>query len=231
MPSMRVPVLLCASAAALAVACAPHPVPPGAMVIVAPPVEDETLPTQWKQVIKPGDAARLEGLADIWREALAQARIQGHGKAIDAEGPLLDPGGAQPRPAPPPGVYHCRMIKLGMSGTGRKRAFQAFKPFFCYIQVEGPLLTFVKGAGTQRPAGRLWDDSDSRLVFLGSVAYGLTGDPPAYGANAAADQAGIVERVADFRWRMVLPRPAAGSLLDVIELVPDAPPVPQEAVK
>ena len=35
-----------------------------------------------------------------------------------------------------------------------KPAFERFKPFFCYVQVEGELLTIVKQTGSQRPAGR-----------------------------------------------------------------------------
>ena len=32
-------------------------------------------------------------------------------------------------------------------------AFESFKPFFCYVEVEGDLLTIVKQTGSQRPAG------------------------------------------------------------------------------
>src|SRR5690606_20523521 len=41
-----------------------------------------------------------------------------------------------------------------------------------------------------------------------------------YGSDRMRDMAGLVERVGDNRWRLVLPAPAYESLLDVIELVP-----------
>ncbi|MDB5668625.1 MAG: hypothetical protein JWL74_1575, partial [Alphaproteobacteria bacterium] len=34
------------------------------------------------------------------------------------------------------------------------------------------------------------------------------------------DMAGIVERIGDRRWRIVLPRPSFESIVDVLELVP-----------
>jgi hypothetical protein len=45
--------------------------------------------------------------------------------------------------------------------------------------------------------------------------------PLDYGSDRMRDMAGLIERIDDRRWRLVLPRPAYESLLDVIELVPD----------
>ena len=41
-----------------------------------------------------------------------------------------------------------------------------------------------------------------------------------YGSDRMRDMAGLVERIGDNRWRLVLPAPAYESLVDVIELVP-----------
>ena len=101
--------------------------------------------------------------------------------AIAAEGDLLKPGAALARPAPTPGSYNCRLIKLG-STTRRQPAFEKFKPFFCYVEVENNLLTIVKQTGSERPAGRLWeDDNPFRLIYLGSLALGDEQKPRAYG--------------------------------------------------
>ncbi len=96
----------------------------------------------------------------------------GSASEIEAEGTLLEPRAALARPAPTPGSYNCRLIKLGKA-TASAVAFERFKPFFCYVEVEGDLLTIVKQTGSQRPAGRLWeDDRPDRLIFLGSLALG-----------------------------------------------------------
>ena len=82
------------------------------------------------------------------------------------------PAAALSRPAPTPGSYSCRVVSLGRSAK-RGPAFERFKPFFCYIDLEGDLFTIVKQTGSQRPAGRLWHDQNpTRLIFLGSVALG-----------------------------------------------------------
>jgi hypothetical protein len=103
------------------------------------------------------------------------------------------------------------------------KAYESFKPFFCYVEVEGPLLTIVKQTGSQRPEGRLWeDDDDNRLVFLGSLALGNEDQPRGYGEDSKRDMAGVFERIAPFRWRLVIPWPQSTSKLDVFELTPVA---------
>ncbi|NNM76867.1 DUF4893 domain-containing protein [Sphingomonas sp. ID1715] len=190
---------------------APAPAAPAAMVEV---VEDP-VPLEWASVATERDRARLAALEQSWSQALASARR--FRRAMAGEGALLAPDAAQPRAAPTPGTYICRVIKLG----GRP-AFAAFRPFHCYVEAEGELLTLVKGSGSQRPAGRLWADGDTRMVFLGAMGFGAE-DPPAYGEDASRDVAGRLERVAPFRWRLVIPDPGDGALLDVYELIPSVP--------
>lgn len=167
------------------------------------------------------DESRLGRLGLAWQSALADARRR-HGGEIGKEGALLEPRAALPRPAPTPGSYNCRLIKLGRT-TARGLAFERFKPFFCYVEVEDELLTIVKQTGTERPAGRLWeDDQTDRLIFLGSLALGDERQPLAYGDDPKRDMAGVLERIGPFRWRLVIPWPRGTSKLDVFELTPVA---------
>jgi hypothetical protein len=178
---------------------------------------------EWHQVATLEDEDRIGRIGDAWTRALGEARAKGFRQAITGEGELLDPRAALPRPAPSPGPYRCRLIRLGTQGTkGRGAgAFAAFKPFFCYVEAEGPLLTIVKQTGSHRPAGWLYPDSDeTRLVFLGTLALGSEQAPAAYGEQHDRDMAGVIERVAPFRYRLVIPWPRASSKLDVFELIP-----------
>ena len=91
------------------------------------------------------------------------------------------------------------------------------------VEVEDDLLTIVKQTGSQRPAGRLWeDDVADRLIFLGTLALADEDEPLAYGENPKRDMAGVFERVGPFRWRLVIPWPQSPSKLDVFELTPVA---------
>ena len=186
-------------------------------VVVGPPPKSDL----WKQVATTEDENRLARLSTAWSEGLAEANRTA-ARDVRREGRLLQPNVALPRPAPTPGSYNCRLIKLGRA-TPRSRPYESFKPFFCYVEVEGDLLTIVKQTGSQRPAGRLWeDDSPNRLIFLGSLALNAEDRTLAYGDDPRRDMAGILERIAPFTWRLVIPWPQSTSKLDVFELTPVA---------
>ncbi len=175
----------------------------------------------WQAIASDADKERVANVTGAWAAGLAAAR-RVHGAAIRSEGVLLKENAGLARPDPTPGSYSCRVISLGASARG-KPAFERFKPFFCYVQVEGDLLTIVKQTGSKRPAGRLWeDDNDKRLVFLGSLALGNEDEVLAYGDDRKRDMAGIFERIGAFRWRLVIPWPQDGAKLQVFELTPVA---------
>lgn len=198
--------------------CATKPkVPPGVhpSVEVGPPAKSSV----WKALATAADQDRLARLGLAWQKALDDA---GRTNAVEIrrEGKLLVPGSALPRPDLTPGSYNCRLIKLG-NATPRGKPYESFKPFFCYVEVEDDLLTIVKQTGSQRPAGRLWqDDEPTRLVFLGSLALGNEDQPLAYGDDPKRDMAGVLERIGPFKWRLVIPWPQSTSKLDVFELTP-----------
>ena len=193
--------------------------PPGVKpsVVVGAPLKAEA----WKQVATDADEDRLDRINAAWAEALADVK-RNYASEVRKEGALLDPNAALPRPALTPGSYNCRLIKLGR-GSPKTRAFESFKPFFCYVEVEDELLTIVKQTGSQRPAGRLWEDDDSnRLIFLGSLALASEDQPLAYGDDPKRDMAGVLQRIGPFQWRLVIPWPQNSSKLDVFELTPVA---------
>lgn len=191
--------------------------PPGVTptVTVGPPLASEA----WKAVATAADQDRLARLGLAWQEALAEAKKSDPGE-VRKEAKLLLPRSGLPRPAPTPGSYNCRLIKLGKA-TAKGKPYESFKPFFCYVQIEGDQLTIVKQTGSQRPSGRLWDDDDpNRMIFLGSLSLGDEDQPLAYGDDPKRDMAGVFERIAPFKWRLVIPWPQSTSKLDVFELTP-----------
>lgn len=209
--------LLCAAILGLAGCVKPAPRP---VAVAVPIVAPQTRAEAWQRVASAADIDRIRRTNQAWNVALAEARARGFRGAVAAEGDLLKPAAALARPAPTPGSYNCRLIKLG-SATRRQPAFEKFKPFFCYVEVENNLLTIVKQTGSERPAGRLWeDDNPYRLIYLGSLALGDEQKPRAYGDDPKRDMAGVLERVGPFEWRLVIPWPRGTSKLDVFELTP-----------
>ena len=219
MPRVRISLTVIA-AALLASGCVPtskkRP-PPGTSVTAVIAKSDA-----WMSVATAADQGRIARTALAWQTGLAEARKAGFRDEIASEGKLLGTGGALSRPAPTPGSYKCRVVTLGRS-LKRGPVFERFKPFFCYIDLEGELFTIVKQTGSSRPAGRLWeDDIPTRLIFLGSLALGNEEEALAYGADPRRDMAGVFERIAPFRWRLVIPFPQDGTKLTVFELTPVA---------
>lgn len=199
---------------ALLAGCASSPKP--VATVEVGPAEPAPPGGDWRTIASEADRARLDGLAGLWNEALAAARAGGFARKLREEGDLLRPDAALAAPAPTPGSYRCRVVKVG---GAPKRAFGAFPSFFCYVDADGALLTFVKQTGSQRPAGRMWAEGDRQLVFLGALPA-TEGDAPAYGDSPEQSVVGVVERIAPFRWRMVLPAADAPAQLDVLELTP-----------
>ena len=213
--------------AALLAGCARTPAPAVAPQVVVVAEPEAGITTDWKAVALASDRAWIDNLASEWKIALAEARARRFEKAVADETTLLQVDAAQPRPAPPPGRYRCRTYKIGLSERGKGTGFTRFKPFFCFVGTEDRLLTLTKATGTQRPGGRLWDDGDARLIFLGGTANG--GGPAPYGADPRHNLAGVLERVGEFRWRLVTPPQANDARIEVIELVPDTPPPTEPA--
>jgi hypothetical protein len=108
-----------------------------------------------------------------------------------------------------------------MNGGGL--ALTAYPYFTCEVELTpGGTLSVRKLSGSQRFEGRLYPGADParNTVFLGAQAWGEEAGFPAYGADPQRDQIGVVERIGDTGWRLVLPWPRQESKLDEVELTP-----------
>ena len=174
----------------------------------------------WRRVATQADRSRLRNWRQAWVGAIAAVRQRGGGATLGSEPRLLDPDHALAGAAPPAGRYRCRTWKLAARDP-------ALKPVAtggwtaCTVAPEGSAVRFAT-QGPQRAEGYLFDDTDARKVFLGTLALGDETRALRYGRDARRDMAGVLERVDEQRWRLVLPYPGFESLLDVIEIVPAA---------
>lgn len=175
--------------------------------------------TSWRSIATDSDRERMRKWRTAWVKAVEQARSGGHGAEVSAEGLLLEPDVALKGVALPPGDYRCRVVKVG-GKTDAMLDFVAYPFFDCRIGADGGTLAFVKLTGSQRPIGRLFPDSDRRLIFLGTLQLGDERGTLRYGHDRQRDMIGLVERIGERRWRLAFPYPAFESTLDVIELLP-----------
>jgi Domain of unknown function (DUF4893) len=169
----------------------------------------------WRAAAMPADAAVADELPPLFaRLAAAQPRGRGAGGDID----LLSPNLRLPRAAPAPGAYRCRIVRLG-AAAARGRGPAAQRPAFCFVGADTGQLSLTIETPARRIGGYLWDSADSRrLIFLGADFAPPARTAPAYGAVPSASTAGILERIGDFRYRLVVRGQAAGTI-DAYELV------------
>ncbi len=179
---------------------------------------DRDQSASWREVATETDRNRIRGWRSTWMEGLRQARER-HLAEISGEGDLLNPDAALLDPAPPPGAYRCRTIKIGAQSDAMLD-WVAYPDFACRIAARDGLLTFTRQGGSQRPIGRIYPDNVRRMIFLGTLQLGDERQVLPYGSDADRDMAGILERVGERRWRLVFPRPTFESIIDVVELVP-----------
>lgn len=193
---------------------------PKRVAIAQPAVVIGGEPDGWDLTATPADRARIAALPAMWAAARAGVPRRLATKLHD-EGALLDPAAALEAPTLPPGPYHCRLVRFG----GRA-GLASYAPDFCYVEVDKDSLAFTKQTGTNLPVGWLFPDTDHRQIFLGTFKLPGRAAATRYGENPLSDVAGVVERVAPFRWRLVLTRAGKGATLDIYELVPVTPLVP-----
>lgn len=192
---------------------------PGCASKVDPPEGVAAVPVNWRQIATKEDRERLREWRTAWVEALRKARSAGHGAALAREGTLLHPDAASQWQDPPSGDYRCRVIKIGAKSAGMLD-YIAYPAFDCRIRNEESLTSFVKLTGSQRPIGHFLPTSGERKVFLGTLQLGDEHRALQYGQDRERDMAGIVERIPDGRWRLILPYPHFESTIDILELVP-----------
>ena len=197
-------------------ACQSVPVVPA----LPPSAADEPPATgTWRATATTQDQARIRNWYKSWEAALADARARGNGADVDREGVLLQPMAALPNPHLPAGEYKCRTVKVGAQGHSGL-GYVGYGWFRCRVAPEQGLSSLTKLSGSQRPVGLIFPDNLKRQIFLGTLELGDEKMAVNYGNDRMRDMAGVIERIGDNRWRLVLPAPAYESLLDVIELGP-----------
>ncbi len=179
---------------------------------------ERTLDVDWRKVATRQDRSRLRNWRDAWIAALDKARAAPEAAAAIAADPMLfDPDRAMLGAALKPGVYRCRIHRLGGVGAASRPLLRGtWTP--CRVTEDGTTRRLITD-GEQRISGNLFDGTDARTVFLGTLALGDEDRSFRYGRDARRDMAGLVERIGEGRWRLVLPFPSFQSTLDVMEIV------------
>ena len=225
---MRLAVLAGLGLALFAGACAttPPPQPPASSQPVypgpPPPPSGANAQLDWRAIITAADRDRYQRRQAAWTLALEQARRQPGSGDLTPLGALIEPGAALRGPAPSPGDYRCRTVKLGSQGGPDGLGYVVYGWFACRIETTPRGLKFIKVSGSQRPSGLLFPEDDRHMVLLGSMSLASEPAATSYGRTPDRDLVAVLERIGERRWRLVIPWPQSESNLDLIELIPAA---------
>jgi hypothetical protein len=214
-----------AMAAALTLAAcetvpAPPPPPADYPTPPAPPSGSEGAQLDWRGIITAADRDHYQRRQAAWTLALQQARSQPGSGDLNSLGALIEPDAALNGPAPSPGAYRCRTVKLGSQSGRDGLGYVVYGWFACRIESTPRGLKFIKVTGSQRPSGLLFPEDGRHMVLLGSMSLASEAPANSYGRRPERDLVAVLERIGDRRWRLVIPWPESESNLDLIELVP-----------
>lgn len=163
------------------------------------------------RIMTADDKARLAGYGPVRAEAIAEARAGGAPADIAVLDKILVAPQVPFASLDLGGNWQCRTIKVG--GLGSLVVYGWFK---CKVSDDGSGWLLEKTSGSQRTKGRFYDDTERRLIYLGS--FFIAGETPQpYGSGPETDQVGYAFRTGDKSWRIELPSPRYESKLDIME--------------
>ncbi|GAB5488489.1 MAG: hypothetical protein Pars2KO_20590 [Parasphingorhabdus sp.] len=174
---------------------------------------------EWAKQATQSDVVRIEQWRKSLEAGVKEAIRTGHGREISKRAPLFADSVGKRDLALPDGKYHCSITKLGGS-EGGGLPYIAYPKFRCMVTRVGKRLQFTKLTGSQMTSGWIYMPNRTTGIYLGTSYYGYEDRAPKYGSDEKRDDAAIVERIGEHRWRMIFPDPYYESVVDVMELTP-----------
>ena len=165
------------------------------------------------KIITPADRERLTKLEQSRKQGFAEAAADAETdfKALKALQSTMAKRVLSFRDLDMTGNWQCRTTKLGSYAP-----FVVYGWFKCRVTDDGAGWMLEKLTGSQKTKGRFYDDTDTRLIFLGA-GY-VNNDPaPLYGKGPKSDQVGYAFRTGKNEWRIEFPGPYYESKLDILE--------------
>lgn len=190
-----------------------------AVVLTDAGLAEENNKPQWTKQATQSDVARVKQWQKFLEAGVKEAKRAGHGSEIGQRAPLFETNVGKRDLALQDGKYHCSITKLG-GPNGRGLPYIAYPKFLCMVTQMGDRVQFTKLTGSQMTSGWIYRPDRATGIYLGTSYYGYEGRAPKYGSDEKRDDAAIVERIGDRRWRMVFPDPYYESVTDVMELIP-----------
>jgi hypothetical protein len=164
-----------------------------------------------QSLMTPADKALLEKFVEKRTAALDEIRDDTSAEAAELKALLAKPE-LSTADFDFSGDWRCRTIKIG--GLLPLTVYSWFK---CRMSDDGAGWKLEKLTGSQRTTGRFYDDSQTRMIYLGSGSFN-DDKPLPYGSGPDTDQVGYAYRTGDSEWRIEFPAPRYESHHDILQL-------------
>ena len=150
----------------------------------------------WQDAASPDALLRI----DRWRarfDSDVQGVItRGSGFSVAKGGRLFESDAAMLYGLMPPGLYDCQLFTLNTEA----QPFTESEAGKCRVSVEGETRQISFITTTETILGQLHDNDAFTSIYLGKGLVGAVG-----GVTSDAPEIGVVQRIADTRWRIIIP--------------------------
>ena len=172
------------------------------MVAITRPSSPLAVSAPWQDGASPAQLTRIDGWIAQFESDKAAVVAGGQGVDIAKQGRLFETDAAMLYGMIPPGLYDCRLVQINAAGT----LWHEGKSGKCRVLTVGEnrRISFITTA--EVILGDLHENDGFSSVYLGQ---GMAANMGALGA-VAGPEIGLIQRIADTRWRIILPMEAGG---------------------
>lgn len=170
------------------------------MVAITRPSSPLAVSAPWQDAATPAQLARIDDWMTRFESDKAAVVAGGQGVDIAKQGRLFETDAAMLYGMIPPGLYDCRLVQINAAGT----LWHEGKAGRCRVLTDGEnrRISFIT---TQEVIlGELHENDGFSSVYLGQ---GMAVSMGGLGAGSGPE-IGLIQRIADTRWRIILPMEA-----------------------
>ncbi len=176
------------------------------MVAITRPSSPLAISAPWQDAASPAQLTRIDGWMAQFESDKAGVVAGGQGVEIAKQGRLFETDAAMLYGMIPPGLYDCRLVQINAAGT----LWHEGKAGKCRVLTDGEARRISFITTQEVILGDLHENDGFSSVYLGQGMAANMGGLGRGDSIVAGPEIGLIQRIADTRWRIILPMEAGG---------------------
>lgn len=173
------------------------------MMAITRPTSPLAVSAPWQDMASPAQLARIDGWLPRLEADIAAVIAGGQGVELAKQGRLFETDAAMLYGMIPPGLYDCRLVQINAAAT----LWHEGQSGKCRVLIDGEARRISFITTQEDILGALHENDGFSSVYLGQGLAAAMGATDA----AAGSEIGLVQRIADTRWRIILPMEGGGT--------------------